>query len=109
MMDRSSVVEQDAVNVLVAGSSPAGPAMPALPEAGPDSPQVSADLCCEQALNALDELASLALQEDTAHLVMANRIFVAQILTRAQLVMSFLIAKHPALRVVGNAAQRSPR
>ena len=67
----------------------------------PFTKEISADIACETALNALDELAALALKDDTAHLVIANRIFIGQILCRAQLVASFLAAKTPALRVVG--------
>lgn len=66
------------------------------------TPEVSADLACEQALNALDTLACLAASSETAQHVMANRIFVGQILTRAQLLTSFLIAQEtPQFKVVG--------
>lgn len=69
-----------------------------------DSPEVTADMACEQALNALDQLMVLAARDDTAHLVVANRIFVGQILTRAQLVASFLMAKDaPKFKVIGRA------
>lgn len=65
-------------------------------------PEVTADLCCEQALNALDQLMVLATKDDTAHLVIANKIFIGQILTRAQLVASFLMTKQTGLRIVSN-------
>ena len=58
-------------------------------------PEVTADIACETALNALDQLMVLAAKDDTWPAVMANRIFVGQILTRAQLVTSFLMAKQP--------------
>lgn len=63
--------------------------------------EISADLCCEQALNALDELIQMAMSDDTANLVMANRIFIGQILTRAQLAASLLVAKQPKLTLMG--------
>lgn len=63
--------------------------------------EVTADMACEDALNALDQLMKLATKDDTVHHVIANRIFVGQILVRAQLVASFLAAKVPAFRVVG--------
>lgn len=66
-----------------------------------ESPEVTADMACEQALNALDQLMVLAARDDTAHLVVANRIFVGQILTRSQLIASFLMAKEtPQFRIV---------
>jgi len=66
------------------------------------TPEVSADLACEQALNALDTLACLAASSETAQHVMANRIFVGQILVRAQLIASSLAARQtPTFKVVG--------
>ncbi len=66
-----------------------------------DDPVVSADIACEQALNALDHLMVLANQDNTWPAVAANKIFIGQILTRAQLVASFLMAKQVVdLRIV---------
>ena len=70
------------------------------------SPEVSADQACETALNALDDLMVLAANQQTAHLVWANKIFIGQILTRAQLVASVLMAveqKAGQLKVIRNA------
>jgi hypothetical protein len=67
-------------------------------------PEITADMACETALNALDELMTLAAKDDTAHLVIANRIFVGQIKSRVDLILSFLIAKEtPAFKVISNA------
>lgn len=67
------------------------------------SPEVTADVACETALNALDQLMVLAADKTTAQHVMANKVFVGQILTRAQLVASFLVAlETPKLKVVRN-------
>lgn len=71
-------------------------------EPADNDPEVTADKACEIALNALDDLMVLAAKDDTAHLVMANRIFIGQILTRAQLVASFLMAQQTGLRIVKN-------
>jgi hypothetical protein len=51
----------------------------AMEEPADNDPEVTADLCLRTALNALDQLMVLAAKDDTAHLVMANRIFVGQI------------------------------
>ena len=72
-------------------------------EAMADDPEVTADQACEAALNALDQLMVLAARDDTAPHVMANRIFVGQILVRAQLIQSFLMAKEtPEFKMVSN-------
>ncbi len=55
-----------------------------------DDAEVTADIACEHALNALDLLVLLAADRRTAPQVIANRVFIGQILTRAQLVASFL-------------------
>ncbi len=51
----------------------------------------------------LDELCALATDSRTVHLVESQRIAVGQIVTRSQLLASFLIARNPSkLRVVSN-------
>lgn len=67
-----------------------------------NDPEVTADVACERALSALDDLVILAANQDTAQHVMANRIFIGQILTRAQLVASLLIAKKTPVLAVNN-------
>lgn len=74
-----------------------------LGEPSDTDPEVTADVLCETALNALDQLMVLAAKNDTFPHVMANKVFIGQILTRAQLVASFLIAREtPVLKVVSN-------
>jgi hypothetical protein len=69
-------------------------------EPEPNDPEVLANVACEAAINALDTLMTLAANDETVHLVEAEKKFVGQILTRAQLVASFLMARHPNLKVV---------
>lgn len=57
------------------------------------SPEVTADQACEVALNALDTLAVLTASQDTAHLVWANKIFVGQIVNRANTLGRLLMAQ----------------
>ncbi len=68
-------------------------------------PEITADIACEQALNALDQLMVLAAKDETAHLVVANKVFVGQILTRAQLVASFLMTRQSRPHMVINNGQ----
>ena len=63
-----------------------------------NDPEVAADAACEAALNALDDLMVLAAKSETARYVEAERVFIGQILTRAQLVASFIAARHPNLK-----------
>lgn len=92
----SAMSEIDLDRLLIAAVSEA------IQEPERNDPAVSADMACETALNALDDLMVLAAADDTAQHVMANRVFVGQILVRAQLVASFLMSKHPQLKVVSN-------
>ena len=62
-------------------------------------PEVTADMACETALNALDDLMVLAAKDETWQSVMANKVFIGQILTRAQLVSSFLMSKTPPTHI----------
>jgi hypothetical protein len=51
----------------------------------------------------LDEFCALATNEETVDLIEREKIAIGQILIRAQLVASFLMARHPSkLRVVSN-------
>jgi hypothetical protein len=68
----------------------------------PPESELAAEQACESALSALDTLMLLAAGDDTVHLVEAEKAFIGQILTRAQLVASFLMARHPNLKVVKN-------
>jgi hypothetical protein len=63
--------------------------------------QVDCERACEAALNALDELAVMAATAETAHLVIAQRIFIGQILRRAQTVAGLLMAKQADFRSAG--------
>jgi len=65
-------------------------------------PEVSVDILCETALNALDQLMVLAAKEETFQHVMANKVFIGQILTRAQLIASFLMARQTRPQMVVN-------
>ena len=68
-----------------------------------NDPDFSADIACERALNALDDLMVLANKDDTFPAVMANKVFAGQILTRAQLLVSFLLAREtPKFKVISN-------
>ena len=71
-------------------------------EPEPNDPEVTTNRACEEALNALDQLVVLAANSETAHLVEAERVFIGQILTRAQLIASFLLARQPQLKVIRN-------
>lgn len=62
-------------------------------------PEVVADKACEAALNSLDELVALAANRETAHLVAADWRFIDQIVTRAQMLGTF-IATRSQLKVV---------
>jgi hypothetical protein len=68
----------------------------------PPESELAAEQACEAALNALDTLMALAANDETAPLVEAEKVFVGQILTRAQLVASSMMARHPNLKVVKN-------
>ena len=54
-------------------------------------------------LRELDEFCALATRPETVDLIESQKIIVGQIQTRAQLILSFLAARHPAkLKVVSH-------
>ena len=50
----------------------------------------------------LDELCAMAANPETVDLVDAQRIAIGQIVSRAQLIASFLMARKPQLKVISN-------
>jgi hypothetical protein len=58
---------------------------------------------CDWIVRELDELCALASNSETVDLIEGQRIAVGQIVTRAQLIASFLMARQPSgLRLVKN-------
>jgi hypothetical protein len=74
---------------------------------GPDenSPEIKLDMALRSAFAGLDDLMVLACNSNTADLVEREKIAIGQIVTRAQLIASFLMARQtPAgkLRLIQN-------
>ena len=71
-----------------------------------EEPEDTAELQIERradyVLRELDELMLLAANPETVDLVEGQRVIIGQILTRAQLIASFLMARKPRLTVVSN-------
>lgn len=65
-----------------------------------DSSETQMERRCDAILRDLDELVAFAANKETVDLVEANRIAIGQIITRAQLIGAFLMARKPPLRVV---------
>ncbi len=69
----------------------------------PGSPEQIIEERISRLIDDLDELCALATDSRTVDLVESQRIAVGQIVTRSQLLASFLIARNPSkLRVVSN-------
>lgn len=70
-----------------------------------NEPHLSAEEQMERRVDSiirdLDELCAFAANKETVDLVEAHRIGVGQIVTRAQLIASFLMARKPSFTVVG--------
>jgi hypothetical protein len=64
-------------------------------------PEIAINRACETALNSLDELVALAADKSTAHLVAADWRFIDQIVTRAQMLGTFIQTRQ-LLRIVKN-------
>jgi hypothetical protein len=56
---------------------------------------------CDGIIRELDEIVALAANPETVALVEQQRVAVGQILSRAQLIASFLMARQPQLKVMG--------
>jgi hypothetical protein len=68
-----------------------------------NSPEVKLDMALRGAFAGLDELMCLAADRDTASLVEKERVHIGQLVTRAQLLASFLMARAPTgLRMIRN-------
>ena len=68
-----------------------------------DSSETQMERRCDSIIRELDELVAFAANKETVDLVEANRIAIGQIITRAQLIGAFLMARKPNLTVVRNA------
>ena len=67
--------------------------------------QLSLDMSIQQAFNALDEIMAIGADPETRHLVLKERIAMARLLSRVQLINSFIqVSKPGQLKVVSNVA-----
>lgn len=69
-----------------------------------ETPEVQMERRVDSIIRELDELCAFAANPETVDLVQGQRIGVGQIITRAQLIGSFLMARNqkPGLRVISN-------
>ena len=67
-----------------------------------DSSETQMERRCDSIIRELDELVAFAANKETVDLVEANRIAIGQIITRAQLIGAFLMARKRAPRMVVN-------
>lgn len=66
--------------------------------------QIYVERTVTSVINDLDQLCAFAADPATAGFIEAERIAIGQIVTRAQLIQSFLMASYPSkLKVIGNA------
>lgn len=68
-----------------------------------DSAELQIERRCDFIIRELDEFCAMATNPETIDLIEREKIAIGQILTRAQLVASFLMTRHPGkLRIVQN-------
>jgi len=66
-----------------------------------ETAEVQMERRVDSIIRELDELCAFAANPETADLVQGQRIGVGQIITRAQLIGSFLMARQPQRRIYG--------
>ena len=59
-------------------------------------------MCLNTMISDLDEICALASQPETARLVDGERIAIGQVLTRVQLIASFINQRGPGLRMISH-------